>query len=71
VKTVGQLETNAGNVYIVVSVSGTGTSTTAPTGTGTGIIDNAGANQVVRDFLAAGTSVPITWTAVEPKVFTT
>jgi hypothetical protein len=71
VKTVGQLETNAGNVYIVVSVSGTGTSTTAPAGTGAGIIDNPGANQVVRDFLAAGTAVPITWTAVEPKVWTT
>ncbi len=59
--TAGQLVTKTSNVYIVTSISGSGTSTTGPSGTGTGQVDNAGANQVVWDYLAAGTAVPVTW----------
>ena len=68
--TVGQLVTKGGSTYIVAAIAGTGTSTTGPSGTGTGQVDNAGANQVVWDYLAPGSSVPINWCAAKVEILT-
>ena len=68
--TVGQLVTKGGSTYIVAAIAGTGTSTTGPSGTGTGQVDNAGTNQVVWDYLAPGSSVPINWCAAKVEILT-
>ena len=57
----GNIASKGGNTYIVASIAGTGTSVSGPSGTGAGIVDNAGANQVTWDWLAAGSSVPCLW----------
>lgn len=66
--TVGALVTRSSKVYGVISISGGGTSVSGPSGTGT-TTDNAGANQVVWDYIGPGTAVPITWCANRVQVF--